>query len=74
MLLFSAKIFSKIFSKINWSEISSFLKHLCYNAHIGEEKYLIFTDILPLRMEKVKGEGGKEDENELRYQSSDGKK
>lgn len=50
------------------------MKRLCYNAHIGEEKYLIFTDILPLRMEKVKGEGGKEDENELRYQSSDGKK
>lgn len=50
------------------------MKRLCYNANIGEEKYLIFTDMLPLEREKVKGKGGKEDENESRYQSCDGKK
>jgi hypothetical protein len=47
---------------------------LCYTPSIGEEKYLFFADILPLEREKVKGKGGKEDENELRYQSCDGKK
>ena len=30
--------------------------------------------MLPLVREKVKGKGGKENENELRYQSCDGKK